>query len=73
VVWTDRAYNASIGATNRVRYENLWNPLRTPCVVLDTPETTTTEAILAAIRKEYRIQRPLPRGERIDGQPATSG
>lgn len=67
VVWTDRAYNGSIGATNRVRYENLWNPLRTPCVVLDTPETTTTEAILAAIRKEYRNENP---GDDTELQPA---
>ena len=53
VVWTHRGINACINATNRKRYEVLWNPHRTPCTVLDTPETTSPDYIIKTVIKEY--------------------
>jgi len=38
LVWTDQAYYSALRATNRVRYERLWNPLGTPCRVMDRHE-----------------------------------
>jgi len=35
IVITGREYQKSIKATNRKRYEKLWNPFKTPCKVLD--------------------------------------
>jgi hypothetical protein len=35
VVMTDYKYQKQIRATNRSRYERLWNPFNTPCTVLD--------------------------------------
>jgi len=35
LVWTDRTWYSAIKATNRQRYERIWNPLATPCRVMD--------------------------------------
>lgn len=35
LVWTDKQPYAAVGCTNRVRYESKWNPLGTPCTILD--------------------------------------
>ena len=35
LVWTDRLWYSAIRADNRKRYEELWNPLHTPCRVID--------------------------------------
>jgi len=35
LVWTDQSYYSAIRATNRLRYELLWNPLGTPCRVVE--------------------------------------
>lgn len=35
VVWTDNKVYSAIGATNRERYETIWNPLKTPVTVVD--------------------------------------
>lgn len=35
LVWADRAYWGSCNGTNRVRYEQAWNPLHTPVQVID--------------------------------------
>jgi ADP-heptose:LPS heptosyltransferase len=35
VVWTDKSYYSAIRGGNRRRYEQVWNPLRTPCRVID--------------------------------------
>jgi hypothetical protein len=35
VVWTDKAYYSAFRGRNRQRYERIWNPLRTPCRVID--------------------------------------
>jgi hypothetical protein len=35
VVMADDKVQKQIGTTNRKRYEKLWNPLRTPCTILD--------------------------------------
>lgn len=46
LVWTHSKYNNSIRATNRKRYESLWNPLNTPCSIYDeTPDIAVDTAI----------------------------
>ncbi len=35
VVWTDTQRYSAIGGTNRIRYESVWNPLKTPCKIVD--------------------------------------
>lgn len=35
IVWTDSRYFERIRATNRTRYERIWNPLNTPVKILD--------------------------------------
>lgn len=35
LVWTDRQWYSAINARNKARYESLWNPLHTPCIVLE--------------------------------------
>ena len=35
IVWTDKQRYSSINATNRERYEKLWNPFQCRCAVLD--------------------------------------
>lgn len=35
MVWTDNKYQKAIKGTNRDRYERLWNPFKTACVVID--------------------------------------
>lgn len=35
-VWTDNIRRKTIRGTNRDRYERIWNPLKTPCLVLDS-------------------------------------
>jgi hypothetical protein len=49
VVWTDTRVQPSIGATNKERYEKLWNPLKTPCTVLDMGWQPLVEPVLAAV------------------------
>jgi hypothetical protein len=51
-VWTDNAVYQAIGANNRRRYQELWNPLRTPCKVFDSygwnpPVNEVADAVLA--------------------------
>lgn len=36
LVWTDQVWYSAIRATNRRRYESIWNPLSTPCRIFDT-------------------------------------
>jgi len=35
IVWTDNKYWSAIKMNNRTRYESAWNPLKTPCIVVD--------------------------------------
>lgn len=35
VVWTDKQWYSAIRGTNRRRYEQVWNPLNTPCTILE--------------------------------------
>lgn len=50
VVWTDTQVYSAIGATNRERYETLWNPLKTPVTVVDTAGWhPTADAVYAAV------------------------
>lgn len=35
LVWTDKAHWGAIGGTNKARYEEIWNPFKTPCRVLE--------------------------------------
>jgi hypothetical protein len=35
LVWTDKKVWSAVGCTNRGRYESVWNPLGTPCRILD--------------------------------------
>jgi ADP-heptose:LPS heptosyltransferase len=61
IVWTDRAYYSAIRGHNRQRYERVWNPLRTPCRVIDEhgwhPKPEVLLPILAEeIDNERRIR-----------------
>jgi ADP-heptose:LPS heptosyltransferase len=35
IVWTDKQWYSAIRANNKARYLNIWNPLNTPCRVID--------------------------------------
>ena len=54
IVWTDNRYYGAIRATNRVRYERVWNPLGTAVRVLDSegwrPRVVT---VLSAIQEGW--------------------
>lgn len=55
LVWTDDKVYGMIKGTNRTRYTTLWNPLQTPCMVLDShgwdPEPEVVfSAILEALK-----------------------
>jgi ADP-heptose:LPS heptosyltransferase len=50
LVWTDTSVYSAIGATNRARYESLWNPLKTRAIVLDSEGwRPSVESVLAAV------------------------
>ena len=52
VVWTDKQFFSAIWANNRERYEKVWNPLKTPCLVLDDQGwNPTPEHVFEAIQK----------------------
>jgi hypothetical protein len=52
LVWTDQQYYSAIQATNRERYERVWNPLNTPCRVLDQDSwQPSVDAIYTAIEE----------------------
>ena len=52
VVWTDKQFYSAIKATNRERYEKLWNPLHTPVIVLDEQGwSPTPEHVFDAVEK----------------------
>lgn len=58
VVWTDKKVWASIGTTNRERYEKLWNPLKTACLVLDQFEWSPhPDAVMEAIQEGFKLWR----------------
>jgi hypothetical protein len=59
LVWTDRVWYSAIRANNRKRYETLWNPLSTPCRILDTQgwvplPSTVLEEILYCLERFRR-------------------
>lgn len=63
VVWTDDQIYGAIGTTNRVRYETLWNPLKTPVTVLDQhgwhpPAKVVLAATLKGLEKWTRSPQP---------------
>jgi ADP-heptose:LPS heptosyltransferase len=35
IVWTDDKFWSAAKMNNRTRYESMWNPLKTPCTVVD--------------------------------------
>jgi hypothetical protein len=50
LVWTDTDVYSAIGATNRARYERLWNPLSTRAIVLDHEGwRPSVESVLSAV------------------------
>lgn len=52
VVWTDDKVYSAIGATNRRRYEELWNPFGTACTVLDQQGwSPDCKSVVEAVRK----------------------
>ena len=57
VVWTDNKYYSAIRATNRERYERIWNPLGTECEVIDDQGWQPDP--------QYIFDRILPRLEKI--------
>jgi len=59
IVWTDRDWYSAIRATNRERYEKLWNPHATPVTIIDRfgwspPANVIVEEILKGIQKWQR-------------------
>ncbi len=54
VVWTDNKVYSAIGTTNRVRYETLWNPFKTPCTIIEDGWMPSVESIYRVI--EERLQ-----------------
>jgi hypothetical protein len=51
LVWSDAAVNSAIKSTNKARYEKVWNPLKTPCVVLESGWNPEPSAVTVAIRE----------------------
>jgi hypothetical protein len=54
VVWTDKQWYSAIRSSNRKRYEETWNPHKTPCTVLDEfgwcpPPEVVVDAVLEEI------------------------
>ena len=58
LVWTDTAYYSAIKGRNRRRYETIWNPLKTPCRVMDNYGWHPPfEKVVAAVFEEIRYER----------------
>ncbi len=64
-VWTDNCVYAAIGANNRKRYNELWNPHRTPCFIFDSygwdpPVDAVAAAVLDYHQKVKGLRCPPP-------------
>jgi ADP-heptose:LPS heptosyltransferase len=57
IVWTDDKVWPAAKMNNRTRYEKAWNPLRTPCKVLDAngwdPSVETVASLVLQGAKEW--------------------
>lgn len=58
MVWTDTKYYSAIGCDNARRYHLLWNPLRTPCKVLDLYGwLPTVDQLVRAVEEQLALWR----------------
>ncbi len=55
LVWTGKKVSPSIQATNRKRYEEIWNPHRTPVTVLDQDPNPTAETVAQAVEQQLGV------------------
>jgi hypothetical protein len=63
IVWTDNKFWSAARMNNRTRYEKAWNPLGTPCKVLDAsgwdpPVETVASLVLQGIKEWSNRLRP---------------
>jgi len=63
LVWTDKSVHGSVNATNKTRYETVWNPLQTPVRVLEHGWRVDHRIVLNEILAKVGGASPKPVGD----------
>lgn len=59
LVWTDRQWYSAIKASNKTRYERTWNPLNTPCIVLEEGWNPNPDLIVLKTQEALALRKPI--------------